>query len=130
MLKNLNHKVSHVLILIVLIGVVSTSETVNEIIPKGKFTHITGKVGHTWPYFFYFNTQYFITTLTYLLLLIKERSKIDNWVIRVTIFFQILSWASYVIIGWPEPKMLIVSCFFVSLITFIGLRIIYDDNRN
>lgn len=119
-LKVLKNKVSLILFSTIIIGVVSTSVD----LPDVKYKHLSGVETHTLEYFFYFCSRYIIDFMLILALLVKERTDIDKWTIITYSVFHVLGFASYVLMGWPEPKIIIIICFSLSLFIHVLIEVL------
>lgn len=118
------NKISSLLLLTILLGVISTQVPIPDDV---RFRHINGEEGHTLPWFVYFTTKYVIGFLFLTMLLIRERTRIDRWMVINYFAWDIVGFFSYFYQGWPEPKMIIVGCFCMSMVIFIMIKDLNDD---
>lgn len=118
------HKISIVLLITVLLGVISTAFDFSD---TERIIHLTGEKGHTLNYAFFFIFQYLIGFVLIGMLLVKERTQVDKWIVINYLWWDFVGFLSYLYQGWPEPKMLIVLCFCSTIVIFLGLQIFRND---
>ena len=110
------NKVALLLILTILLGVVSTAFE----FPHERFSHPSGKEGHYLNYYFFFTFQY-IVGFIFMGIIISLTKGIDRIIACVYLFWDVVGFLLYQYNGWPEPKMLIISAFSVTLVLYIFL---------
>lgn len=118
MLKNLkNDNVALLLLLTILLGVVATAFE----FPQERFVHPSGKEGHYLNYYFHFTFSYIIG-FVFVAIIIMLTTGINRIIACVYLFWDFVGFLLYQYNGWPEPKMLIIIAFSVTLILYIFLK--------
>ena len=124
------NKISLILILTILIGVVSTLPE----FPEERVTHWNGHAGMFLEWDFYFSLQPFISIAFVLgYYFVNKKTWIDKVIIPVYIAWDFIGFLMYKYEGWPDDsnrqKLFLVGGFFVTVILFLSL-IIYQIKRN
>ena len=119
------NRISIVLLSTILIGCISTSLEFSE----ERVIHWNGKEGDFLSWDFWFQLKYLIGFIFVLALLIKDRTWIDIQMIWCYFACDFIGFLLYKWQGYPEPKALIVSIFFISFSLFLTLNIVWKNKQ-
>lgn len=127
----INHKISYLLLLTVIMGAVYSFTSLSEYKFKTvdgervaeRTRHWNGEKGTYTNWDNRFNMHYLTGFIFILCALVPKKSAVDYDALYSYLVFDMVGFYSYKYQGWPEPTSYIIVGFCLTFVAFVGLRI-------